>query len=165
MPGYTNRHIRIRFDGTQVNPHADRKTDEGGAIAKSEYDDQGNLIPIHYPALGDDIEVLVRNPMLMPQSFLVPRKKIKMNEQGIPDDAFEAFDAMLPTIASLVASWTVYDPFDDSESPEPLPLPSTIEVNGSEDDRDAAIVALMKRVPGPVTEAIQELIQAARNPR
>lgn len=162
---YTNRHIRIRFDGTQVNPHADRKKDEHGNIDKSEYDEAGNLIPVHYPQLGDDIEVTLFNPMLMPQSFLVPRKKIKLDANGNPEDPHEAFDATLPIAASLIAAWTMYDAFDLSDNPQSLPLPSSLKVDGSEDDRDAAVVALMKKVPGPVTEAISDLIAAARNPR
>lgn len=162
---YTNRHIRIKFDGSQVNPHADRKKDDNGVIDRSEYDEAGNLIPVYYPELGDDIEISVRNPMLMPSSMLAPRKKIAVDDKGIPVDQLEAYDATLVIAGSLVATWTMYDVLDPSDDPPLLPVPSALVVDGSEDARDAAVAELMRKVPGPVVDAIGELIAAARNPR
>lgn len=112
---YTNRTIRLAFDGTDDN----------------------------LPALGDDIWVTIANPMLMPMSVLQPDFDIELDANGRPKDPGMAMKATLSIVAKLIMNWNVYDPRDNSENPEPLGLPVTLEK--------------VELLPLAVTQAINEI--------
>lgn len=97
--GYTNRTIRLAFDGT---------------------DDA-------YPMLGEDIWVVIQNPMLMPMNTLQSTMHIEADENGRPKDPEAAARASLETITKLIVDWNVYDPADVSDDPAPLSLPATVD--------------------------------------
>lgn len=84
-------------------------------------------IRIEYPELGDDIWVCIQNPMLMPISMLQPNTDVKVDANGIPEDPKAAIHGSFEVAAKLVSSWNVYDPFDESEDPTPIPMPATAE--------------------------------------
>lgn len=96
---YTNRTIRLAFDGTDDN----------------------------LPLLGDDIWVVIRNPMLMPMSVLQPDVQIELNAEGQPTDPVAAVKGTMNIVTKLIADWNVYDPTDFSDAPALLPLPATVE--------------------------------------
>lgn len=163
---YTNMHIYIKFDGTQVDHNSEHPKDDDGKYLPSSYDETGQLKTIYYPELGTDIWVNIRNPMLMPQSFLVPKRKVAVDEEGRPLDVHKAFESTLEIVAALITGWSMYDVFDISDHPDQLPVPEQMKFDHDDDEKKSdAWVALMKKVPGPVTEAISGFITAARNPR
>lgn len=92
---YLNRTIRLAFDGTDES----------------------------LPNLGDDIWVVIKNPMLMPGSALSTGIEIDPNNI----DTNQALRHSQIIASRLVEAWSVYDPDDRSESPAPLPLPATPE--------------------------------------
>lgn len=135
---YTNRHIRIAFDGSQIDPDA---TDDAGKPVEG----------AHYPDLGPDIWINIHNPMLMPQSMLLPDVDVPVDDNGRPLDIRAAVDASRSVMARLVASWNVYDSLDMSDDPQPLPTPATAE--------------MFDRIPAAIGNAISSLVGRARNPR
>lgn len=83
-------------------------------------------IRFDYPELGDDIWVVIHNPMLMPMSVLRPESDVEIVNGQVADLA-QATDATYEIISKLIITWNVYDPLDVSEEPNVLPLPATIE--------------------------------------
>lgn len=119
---YTNRTIRLAFDGSDEN----------------------------FPVLGDDIWVVIANPMLMPPSKLRPKVEVQIVD-GKPVDEEAATRGGMEVIANLIVDWCVYDSMDFSENPERLSLPATYE--------------LLDRVPMAITTSISEILNKALNPR
>lgn len=120
---YTNRTIRLAFDGSDDN----------------------------YPNLGDDIYVVISNPMLMPASKLQTGTDIQLDASGNPVDPVEAMNKSMEMVANIIIDWRVYDPLDGAIVPEPLPLPATSEN--------------VQRIPVVISNAIAELVGKALNPR
>lgn len=135
---YTNRTIRLQFDGTQVID----------GLEKTDDNPDGTM---HLPDLGDGIYVTVRNPMLMPPSKLVPKTDVPLDANGQPVDREAALMAGAEVMAGLVTDWRVFDPLDDADDPQPLPLPATPEA--------------MAGLPTTISNAIGALLRKARNPR
>lgn len=133
---YLNRTIVLRFDGT-------------GVIDHEKPDADGNKPT--YPQLGDDCFVEIRNPMLMPPSMLRPKRQVDTDANGRPLNPDDAMLAGAEVMAGLVLGWNLTDPMDLDDDPPVLPLPPSVED--------------FLKVPTPVSEAIGELIQRARNPR
>lgn len=120
MP-YTDRTIRLGFDGTDDN----------------------------YPMLGDDIWVIVNNPMLMPMSALRPDVDVELNPDGTPKDPQAAIRATMQICCKLVVDWNVYDPRDLSDNPSPLPKPATVDS--------------LELLPVAIVQSISELAGKALN--
>ena len=106
-------------------------------------------IQLDFPELGDDIWVVINNPMLMPSSRLQSDIDIETDEQGRPKDPKAAVRATFDIASKLVSSWNVYDPFDESETP--LGLPATPEK--------------MALLPMSITLKISEIVGKALNPK
>ncbi len=108
-------------------------------------------ITLTYEDLGDDIYVTIHNPMLMPLSMLQPRTQVRIDPNtGEPVDPELAIDGAFEVAARLIVAWNVYDPFDDSENPTPLPMPATAEV--------------LKKLPQVITMRISEFVGKKLNP-
>lgn len=82
---------------------------------------------IHFPELGDDLWVTIRNPKTMPPSAL-KTPDIVMGPDGMPVDEDKAEAEMYKLIASLVKSWRLYDATSDDDDQPVLPLPATAEL-------------------------------------
>lgn len=93
---YLNRTIRLAFDGT---------------------DDA-------LPKLGDDIWIVIKNPMLMPGSALSTGIEIDPNNV----DTGQALKHSSIIASRLIESWNVYDPDDSNDPPTPYPLPASPEM-------------------------------------
>lgn len=169
MP-YTNRHIFIKFDGTQINECGEHEKDDNGKYVASAYDENGQLKPIYYPNLGDDVWISVRNPMIMPTSLLMPSLPVAVDSDGKPLKVHDAIDAGNEVAASLIVDWNLDDPLDDSGTPAPLRNPADFDKTERRATKDengewqGGWVGLMRRCPRPITDAISELVQRARNP-
>jgi hypothetical protein len=133
---YLNRTIVLRFDGT-------------GVIEHEKPDEQGNQPT--YPNLGPGMWVELRNPMLMPPSMLLPKRKVETDDKGIPIDRELGMLAGAEVMAGLIVNWSLPDPLDLSDDPPVLPVPPSAED--------------VLKVPVAVTEAIGGLLQRAKNPR
>ncbi len=116
---YLNRTIRLAFDGT---------------------DDS-------MPKLGDDIWVVIRNPMLMPGSALSTGIEIDPNNV----DMARALQHSQIMAARLIESWNVYNPDDPNDPPTPYPLPATPE--------------MVATLPVVIVNKIAELAGQALNPQ
>lgn len=132
---YTDRTITLRFDGTQV---LDGFKDDKGPYT------------ITLPNLGDDVWAVVRNPMLMPQTMLTPKRDVPVDANGQPLHKEDALNAGSEVVAGLIVSWNLTDPMSDDDAI--LSLPCTAE-------------QLRNQVPAVVGDVIAELIGRARNPR
>lgn len=106
-------------------------------------------IRLDFPELGYDIWVIINNPMLMPSSRLQSDIDIQTDAQGRPIDPKAAVAATFDIAAKLVSSWNVYDPFDETETP--IPLPATPEK--------------MALLPMSITLKISEIVGKALNPK
>lgn len=140
--GYLNRTVTLRFDGTATMP-----------LVRNEDGSEKKL-----PNLGDGIFVTVRNPLLAPQSVLIPDTDVQVDDHGNVVDRQAAVDAGNEIVARLVTDWCVPDPDDLSDDAPSLPLPSTLATVRER-------VALMGRVPAVISNAVAELIAEARDPR
>jgi hypothetical protein len=106
-------------------------------------------IRLDFPELGDDIWVVINNPMLMPASRLQSDIDIKVGEDGKPIDPKQAITATFDIASKLVQSWNVYDPFDETDTP--MELPATIEK--------------LQLLPMTITLRISEIVGKALNPQ
>ncbi len=106
-------------------------------------------IRLDFPELGDDIWVVVSNPMLMPSSRLQSDIEIELDDAGKPKDSKAAVRATFDIASKLVVAWNVYDPFDDTETP--LELPATVDK--------------MALLPMTITLKISEIVGKALNPK
>jgi hypothetical protein len=132
---YLNPTITLRFDGK----------------SKLDFtDDDGK--PIVLPNLGKDIWITIRNPMLMPQSLLMPKQDVQMKEDGTPVDRNEALQAGAEVVAGLIVDWSLTDIMDLSDDARVLPLPTNADV-------------LRNQVPVVVGDMIATVLARARNPR
>ncbi len=120
---YTNRTIRLNFDGTDET----------------------------LPNLGDDIWVVINNPMLMPASKLRPKTDVVVNADGTVADQDAAMLGAQEIVAGLIVDWNVYDPNDSSDTPTPIELPATVEK-----------IAMLPLV---ITNKISEIMSKALNPQ
>ena len=102
---------------------------------------------------GDDvIYVAIRNPRIVPMSVLQGETDLAVNpETGMPLDPKAAERAMHATMAALIREWRVYDGLDESEAPEPLPLPATAD--------------LVAKLPAEIVNRIAKEIGEAVAPR
>ncbi len=106
-------------------------------------------IRLEFPELGPDVWVAIHNPMLMPSSRLQSDIDIALDANGRPVDSKQAVDASFDIAAKLIASWNVYDPFDETDTP--LELPATIEK--------------LRLLPMSITLKISEIVGKALNPK
>lgn len=134
---YTDRTIRLSFDGTQT-------------LEGMPDDETGKLTILHLPNLGENIFVVIRNPMLMPPSMLLPAVDVPLGPDGTPVDRDAAMRAGSEVLARLVVDWHLFDPMDDSDDPQPLPLPATTDH--------------LMIIPSIITRAIGLVLTKARNP-
>ena len=101
---------------------------------------------------GDDvIYVASRNPRIVPMSVLQGETDLAVDAQGMPLDPKAAERAMHATMAALIREWRVYDGLDESEAPEPLPLPATAD--------------LVAKLPAEIVNRIAKEIGEAVAPR
>lgn len=122
MP-YLDRTIRLAFDGTDPA----------------------------YPQLGDDIWVVIKNPLLMPASAIQTDTNIQVDANGNPVDRNAAMEAGFEIASRLVVSWNVYDPDDSEDNPAPLPLPATPHA--------------LRILPLSISNAISEIVGKALAPK
>ncbi len=134
---YLNRTIKLTFDGVSTLD---------GVFA----DDDGK--PTVLPYLGDDLWVIVRNPMLMPQSLLTTKRDVAMNSDGTPVSRDEAMQAGSEVVAGLIVDWNLTDVLDLAEHSPVLGIPTNADV-------------LRHHVPSVVSEVIAQMLGRARNPR
>lgn len=107
-------------------------------------------IRLDFPELGDDIWVVINNPLLMPISYLQSNVDIKLDENNRPTEPSQAVDASLDIASRMVLSWNVYDPMDTSEEPVPFEMPATVEK--------------LRRLPLIIVTKISEIVGKALNP-
>lgn len=100
-----------------------------------------------FDELADGIYVVIRNPKLLPEDKLVPRKIRKLaNGEFNMDDAARAGAELF---ASLITDWFVYDATDDSDEPEPL---------------GEATPENVRKLPVMITNWLGEQVEGARRP-
>ena len=118
------------------------------------------VITLQFPELTDDddlpdrpVQVVLRNPRLMPPGELTP-EHVETDENGVPKDVEAAKYANNKIIAKLIIGWRAFDASDirvdddGNELPqEPLPLPATPELVAK------LPLAIFKRLSQEVTNA------------
>jgi len=114
------------------------------------------LLTLDFPDLTPDgdpvIYIAIRNPRIVPMSVLQGDTDLAVNpETGMPLDAKAAETAMHKTMATLIKDWHIFDGMDESDTPEPLPLPATAD--------------LVAKLPAEVINRIAKEIQEAVAPR
>jgi hypothetical protein len=130
---YLNRTITLRFDGESLLD---------GIFA----DDDGK--PLRLPNLGDDVWVVVRNPLLMPQALLTPKREVALNPDGTPVNRAEGIQAGTEVIAGLIASWNLTDVLADNDDVVPITPEALLnQVPAAVGDIVGQVVARARRVP------------------
>jgi hypothetical protein len=135
---YLNRTITLRFNGEST--------------LDSVFSDPATGKPMVLANLGDDVWVVVRNPLLMPQSMLLPKREVATNPDGSAVNRQEAIAAGAEVIADLIAEWNLTDVMDLADEPAVLPLPATVDM-------------ILGQVPAAIGETIGTMLARARNPR
>lgn len=122
-------------------------------------------------AEGDSIWVVIKNPLILPPSFLTGAvEDVEVDGDGKPVNvsAAKAMEKGRQTAAKLIIAWRVYDasvfPRIDPQTGEVVPGTEPLLLPGPPAG-DGVDPALFEKVPSAITLGIMREVSAALNPQ